>query len=283
MSSINGLNGREGTAISALRRCVPNLTMAISLLARPPRVGQRQIPWFSSRAFAVMGGIAVVVLVSMFTLDAAVIRGVAHVPRWVISVFHEITEFGKSGWFLWPLGVLFLVLAALPPVLTPFSQRVLAVIMVRVGFLFAAIAVPSLFATVVKRIIGRARPYVGGTLDPLLFSPFAWVPAYAGMPSGHATTAFAVLVAFGSLWPRARTILLVYAVLICISRPMVIAHYPSDVLAGALVGIAGAMMVRRYFADRGLGFSINPNGRILQFPGPSLRRIKAVARGLLAP
>jgi undecaprenyl-diphosphatase len=64
---------------------------------------------------------------------------------------------------------------------------------------------------------------------------------------------------------------------------MVIAHYPSDVLAGALVGIAGAMMVRRYFADRGLGFSINPNGRILQFPGPSLRRIKAVARGLLAP
>jgi membrane-associated phospholipid phosphatase len=283
MSSINGLNGREGTAISALRRCVPNLTMAISLLARPPRVGQRQIPWFSSRAFAVMGGIAVVVLVSMFTLDAAVIGGVAHVPRWVISVFHEITEFGKSGWFLWPLGVLFLVLAALPQVLTPFSQRVLAVIMVRVGFLFAAIAVPSLFATIVKRIIGRARPYVGGTLDPLLFSPFAWVPAYAGMPSGHATTAFAVLVAFGSLWPRARTILLVYAVLICISRPMVIAHYPSDVLAGALVGIAGAMMVRRYFADRGLGFSINPDGRILQFPGPSLRRIKAVARGLLAP
>jgi membrane-associated phospholipid phosphatase len=274
MSSINGFNRREGTAISALRRCVPNLTMAISLLARPPRVGQRQIPWFSSRAFAVMGGIAVVVLVSMFTLDAAVIRGVAHVPRWVISVFHEITEFGKSGWFLWPLGVLFLVLAALPPVLTPFSQRVLAVIMVRVGFLFAAI---------VKRIIGRARPYVGGTLDPLLFSPFAWVPAYAGMPSGHATTAFAVLVAFGSLWPRARTILLVYAVLICISRPMVIAHYPSDVLAGALVGIAGAMMVRRYFADRGLGFSIKPDGRILQFPGPSLRRIKAVARGLLAP
>jgi len=257
--------------------------MAISLLARPPRVGQRQIPWFSSRALAVMGGIAVVVLVSMFTLDAAVIRGVAHVPRWVISVFHEITEFGKSGWFLWPLGVLFLVLAVLPPVLTPFSQRVLAVIMVRVGFLFAAIAVPSLFATIVKRIIGRARPYVGGTLDPLLFSPFAWVPAYAGMPSGHATTAFAVLVAFGSLWPRARTILLVYAVLICISRPMVIAHYPSDVLAGAVVGIAGAMMVRRYFADRGLGFSINPDGRILQFPGPSLRRIKAVARGLLAP
>src|SRR5262245_21646208 len=134
MSSVNGLNRQEGMAISTLRRCVPNLTMAISLLARPPRLGQRQVPWFTSRALAVMGVIAVAVLVSMFTLDAAVIRGAAQVPRWVISVFREITEFGKSGWFLWPLGVLFLLLA-LPPVLTPFSQRVLAVIIVRVGFL----------------------------------------------------------------------------------------------------------------------------------------------------
>ena len=48
--------------------------------------------------------------------------------------------------------------AALPPVLTLFSQRVLAAVMVRVGFLFTAIAVPSLFVTIVKRIVGRARP-----------------------------------------------------------------------------------------------------------------------------
>src|SRR5262245_63920477 len=94
MSSINGLNPREGTAISALRRCVPNLTMAISLLVRPPRVGQRQIPWFSSRALAVMGGIAVVVLVSMFTLDAAVIHVVARVAGWVMYVLCGVPRFG---------------------------------------------------------------------------------------------------------------------------------------------------------------------------------------------
>jgi membrane-associated phospholipid phosphatase len=160
---------------------------------------------------------------------------------------------------------------------------VLAAVMVRVGFLFAAIAVPSLFVTIVKRIIGRARPNVGGSLDPFLFSPFKWHAAYAAMPSGHATTAFAVLVAFGTLWPRARTALLIYALLIAISRVVVTAHYPTDVLAGALVGVVGAMMVRRYFALRRLGFSIGPGGEVHQFPGPSLRRIKAVARGLLAP
>ena len=108
--------------------------------------------------------------------------------------------------------------------------------MVRVGFLFAAIAVPSLFVTIVKRMIGRARPMVGGSLDPTLFIPFEGHAAYAGTPSGHVTTAFAVFVAFGTLWPRARTALLIYALLIAASRVLVIAHYPGDAFAGALVG-----------------------------------------------
>ena len=102
------------------------------------------------------------------------------------------------------------------------------------------------------------------------------------MPSGHATTAFAVLAAFGSLWPRARTILLTYALLIAASRIVVTAHYPTDVAAGALVGIVGAVMVRRYFALRGLGFAVGPDGALRQLPGPSLKRIKTVARELLA-
>ena len=161
-------------------------------------------------------------------------------------------------------------------------QLVLTAMMVRVGFLFVAIAVPGLFVTIVKHIFGRARPRVGGSLDPFLFSPFSWTPAYAGLPSGHATTAFSVLVAFGSLWPRARTIMRIYALLIAASRVAVTAHYPSDVLAGALVGVMGALMVRRCFALRGLGFSIAPDGVLQQKPGPSLRRIKSVARELLA-
>jgi len=62
-----------------------------------------------------------------------------------------------------------------------------------------------------------------------------------------------------------------------------VAHYPTDVLAGALVGIIGAVLVRSYFARRHLGFTIGQVGRVHQYPGPSLRRMKAVARELLAP
>jgi membrane-associated phospholipid phosphatase len=282
--TITNFNREESAMVSALRRCVANVATAVTVLLRPAKANVPRLSVLELRSLAVAAAVAVVVvIVSMLTLDAAVIRGVGHLPRWIISVFDDITDFGKSGWFLWPLGILFVVLAALPSILTPFSQRVLAAVMVRIGFLFAAITLPSLFVTIVKRMIGRARPFVGGSLDPLLFSPFAWVPAYAGMPSGHATTAFAALVAFGTLWPRARTALVIYALLIAISRPMVIAHYPSDVFAGALVGMVGAMMVRRYFAERRLGFAIGPDGVVRQYPGPSLRRIKAVARELLAP
>ena len=88
-----------------------------------------------------------------------------------------------------------------------------------------AIALPGLFSSIVKNMIGRARPGVGGSLNPSLFDPFHWAPAYAGLPSGHATTAFAALAAFGMLWPRARTALLIFALLIAASRIIVTALY----------------------------------------------------------
>jgi membrane-associated phospholipid phosphatase len=274
----------SGKRQATLRRFMFNITMALTLVAQPARLHGPRFWWGKPRDRAIFAvAVVALMLILMVTIDAPAIRGVGHLPFWVVSAFDEFTDYGKSGWFLWPLGLLFLALCALSPTLTPFSQRVLATVIVRVGFLFMAIAVPSLFVTIVKRMIGRARPLVGGSLDPFLYSPFIWRPEYAGMPSGHATTAFAVLVAFGTLWPRARTVLLVYAVSIAISRVVVIAHYPSDVLAGALVGIAGAIIVRHYFAQRRLGFAIEPDGAIHQYPGPSRRRIKAVARGLLAP
>jgi membrane-associated phospholipid phosphatase len=285
MSAVNGLHhDADGAApLSAWRRCAANVLTALTILGRPARIHPRA-PWISSRQLAIAAAVFVAVFViGIVFIDAPATNAVMRLPRWLISFFDAITEYGKSGYFLWPLGILFLFLAAMPPVAPRFAQLVLASIMVRVGFLFAAIAVPSLFVTIVKRMIGRARPMVTGHVDPFAFSPFIWRADYAGLPSGHSTTAFAVLVAFGTLWPRARTAVLIYALLIAASRVVVTAHYPTDVLAGAVVGTVGALMVRRWFALRLLGFSIGPDGVPHQYPGPSLKRVKAVARDLLAP
>jgi len=280
MTAMNGMLPQQTTA-APLRRVVGNLYGALKILLRPARRQAEAwpLPW---QRIAIAAAVSLVIFVfGMLFVDAAAIRGVSHLPRWLIEFFDFITDFGKSGWFLWPLGLLFLVLAALPHMLTRISQRVLAAAMVRIGFLFWAIALPGIFTNIVKHIFGRARPGVGGSIDPTLFAPFSWPSAYAGLPSGHATTAFSVLVAFGTLFPRARTALLIYAALILLSRIAVTAHYPTDVMTGALVGAVGAMMVRRYFALRGLAFSIRADGSVRQFPGPSRKRLKAVARELL--
>jgi undecaprenyl-diphosphatase len=90
------------------------------------------------------------------------------------------------------------------------------------------------------------------------------------------------MVAISSLWPWARTYVLIYALMIAVSRVVVTAHYPTDVAMGALVGIVGALMVRRWFAMRRLGFSFGPDGAVHPYPGPSAKRTKAVARAVLA-
>jgi undecaprenyl-diphosphatase len=282
MTTANGIDTR-GDSLTPLQRCKANVAAALAVIAGPAKI--RLHPMFEwSRTLAIKAAIYFAVfLVCMFLIDAPLMRGVGHLPRWAVWFFGQITDFGKSGWFLWPLGLMYLALAALPAPLTKMSQAVLVAVQVRVGFLFLAIGIPSLFDTILKRMIGRARPTVGAHLDPFLFKPFIWRADFASLPSGHVTTAFAVMVAFGSLWPRWRTELLIYAGLIAISRMVVLAHFPSDVFVAALVGTFGALLVRRYFALRRLGFSIGPDGALHQYPGLSLKRIKAVARELLAP
>jgi undecaprenyl-diphosphatase len=273
----------DPTDQSPLRRWLANVEAAFTLLARPMR-GNVRDPWpIDWRRVGIAAAVFLAALLfGMFFIDGPIMRGVAHLPRSIVWCFDQITDFGKSGWFLWPLGVLFLALAVLPATLPRIPQLVLAAIMVRVGFLFVAIGLTGLFDAIIKRIIGRARPLTASVIDPTLFKPFIWRADYASLPSGHTTTAFAVLVAFGTLWPRSRTAFLVYALLIAVSRVVVSGHYPTDVLAGAVVGSVGAIMVRRWFALRHLGFSIGPDGAVHQWPGPSCRRIKAVARGLLS-
>jgi hypothetical protein len=136
MTVANGFNRLDDGPLSTMRRSASNVFAALKLLARPVR--PRPAPsWpLAPRAFAITAGIAAAVLVIlMMTIDAVSVRSVGYVPRWLVSVLDEITDYGKSSWFLWPLGLLFLALASLPPILTPFSQRVLAAIMVRVGFI----------------------------------------------------------------------------------------------------------------------------------------------------
>ena len=260
-----------------------NVEWGIATIARRPR-GNTLPRWRAGVYLLFLAVAAGIAIAAMILLDAAVAEAVRNFPSWVLFTFRELTDFGKSGWFLWPSGIFLLAIAlAASAPLPHFSRLLLAVLAVRVAFLFAAIALPSLAVTIVKRLIGRARPFVGGHVDPFLYMPPIWRPDYASMPSGHAATAFAAAIAVGLLWPRMCIPMLAYAFLIAASRVVLDAHYLSDVIVGAAAGTVGAFLMRDWFAARRLAFVVGEGGMISRLPGPLLARLRAVVRTLLFP
>jgi undecaprenyl-diphosphatase len=250
----------------------------------PPE--RRKLFWPVRGWITVVAVLAVlaVAAASMLLVDAFLIGKAHRLPEWLYKTFQWISMLGNSGWFLWSAGIVFIFLAASPKSrLTPVAQRVVAALMVRLGFLFLAVGLPALFTTIVKRFIGRARPYVWPDPHPHDFTPFVWDMAHTSLPSGHATNAFAAAIAIGGLWPRMRLPMWIFAAIIALSRIIVLAHFPSDIIVGAAVGIAGALLVRGWFASRRLAFTVGSDATIHRLPGPSWRRTKAVARTLLAP
>lgn len=273
------LIGKACAPETGLRRVAGNLCGWLALLGRRRRFAQSRLlpPWLRLAAGALAG--IVLVACAMLLIDARGFTFAGTLPLWFVDTFNEITDFGKSGWLLIPIGGL-IVLGAL--IATPAAGRIanlmLTSLIVRLGYVFIAIALPSLFVTIAKRLIGRLRPSVHG---PFVYVPWSWDAAHASMPSGHATTAVAAAIAVGALWPRARVVMWIYAVLILASRVIIQAHFVSDVLAAAFVGGFGAILLRNWFAARRLAFIPARDGTVRAMPGPSWRRVKMVARRLI--
>lgn len=82
----------------------------------------------------------------------------------------------------------------------------------------------------VKVTVGRERPLIEE------HPPLARAPTKLSFPSAHATSSIAGATALGRVEPRARPVLFALAAAICIGRPYLGMHYPSDVLAGAMLG-----------------------------------------------
>jgi undecaprenyl-diphosphatase len=170
---------------------------------------------------------------------------------------------------------LLLAVVLVAPAMHGASRRWLLAIGLRLQFVLLAIAVPLAFGELLKWIAGRGRPFVGGPANPFNFTPFAGTGAHASFPSAHSITAFALAFAIAAVWPRLRGVAIVYAFLIAFTRLVLLAHHPSDVVAGAMIGIIGAMCVRYWFAARGLGFAIGDRGLISPVAEGPLKRVAA--------
>jgi membrane-associated phospholipid phosphatase len=259
--------------------------MSATQLVRPPSHSRRaEAARKSARHVLLLVAIlGAAIITLMYALDVTEIGLMP--PRGTLSLWpvRILTDFGKSAYVLWLLAGMLFAVAIISPRLRATSRSVLLGFGTRLQFLFFAVLVPVLTGEAIKWVVGRGRPFVGGEANAFNFAHFAGTEAYASFPSGHAITSFALAFAVSAVWPRARAAMIVYAVLIAISRLVLLAHHPSDVVAGALIGVVGAMFVRYWFAARRLGFAIRRDGAIVPLAGPSLGHLKRVAREASAP
>ena len=210
-----------------------------------------------------VAGLAALIIVLMLAFDATEIGLMPARGSPELGPVRILTDFGKDTYVLWTLAAIFVVIGLAYPVVRSRLRPSLARFAIRVEYLFLAVALPVSVAELIKWIVGRGRPFVGGKANAFNFVPFTGTEAYFSFPSAHAVTAFALAFAVTAIRPRLWVVAFAYALLIGLSRLILLAHHPSDVVGGALIGIVGAMAVRYWFAARRVGFDIHGDGKIV--------------------
>ena len=150
-----------------------------------------------------------------------------HVEHWIVGL--------RVGWLNWffvglswigSYGLVWIAIALLLALLWRRPSLFFTVV--------AADAAADVLAELGKVIVHRHRPYEHQLGPPTSSYSF---------PSGHAATSFACATVLSALAPRWRVPFFVLATMIALSRLYNGVHYPTDVVAGALLGVFVALLV----------------------------------------
>jgi undecaprenyl-diphosphatase len=181
--------------------------MSLSELVAPPALAELGASWG---------------LWELQALDERVLAAARGAPRPLVPVFLAATVVG-GGWGL----------VAIVPFLIRAATRAHA------AWLLGAITAQSAIVSALKSLVGRVRP-----CDALAWCVPLGVasPGGASFPSGHAAGSFAFAAFVAARAPRWGPPAFVWAALVAWSRCVLGVHYPSDVLAGAILGAAVGLL-----------------------------------------
>ncbi len=130
-----------------------------------------------------------------------------------------------------------------------------------IGLISSGIAVQAF-----KHVLGRARPRV--TYETLFIGPSMSFD-YDSFPSGHTTLVFCLAYILSRIYPRYTVPFYLYALLAAADRVVGLSHFPSDLVAGVILGTVAGQLVLRL--DR--SGTVHPDGlasRQKQSPPPAI-------------
>lgn len=143
------------------------------------------------------------------------------------AIFLSITALGNYG-LVW-------VLLGLALILTKKYRHIGITLMLALAFSFV---VTNL---VLKNMVQRPRPFISYDYLKALMSNAS---GYS-FPSGHATSAFAAAMVFYKYLPKYKVVFFGIASLVAFSRLYLLVHYPTDVIAGSMLGIISGWVAYR--------------------------------------
>jgi lipid A 4'-phosphatase len=245
---------KDGLAAPILVRCY----RLVERGAAAARTGLQAFAAWRIMTAVVVTTIAVVLLANF--VDRPVLLSLHARDADVRALFGAISNLGEAwGWLL----LFALAFAALhwgghAPALRRYAERLRASSAVP-ALLFAAVVSAGLTVDLLKIGFGRTRPKLLFGRGLYGFDGPSWRPDHWSFPSGHTATIVALATALWWLRPRHMLFYASVAALVAASRVVVGAHYPSDVIAGALVAVLTTRAVVWVFAHSGIAPAI-PGG-----------------------
>ncbi|MDD2950897.1 MAG: phosphatase PAP2 family protein [Sulfuricurvum sp.] len=153
------------------------------------------------------------------------------------TFFHAVTQFGDSKY---PLLGTFLFYLIYRKSDKHFARKNL--------YIFSTVAISGLIVDIVKVIAGRMRPELFFENQQYGFSGFKFESAFYSFPSGHSATAFSFFIALALLNPKYKPLFIALALLIVLSRIILLQHYLSDVAIGSAIGAFSSYWIyHRYY------------------------------------
>ncbi|MBI5561130.1 MAG: phosphatase PAP2 family protein, partial [Deltaproteobacteria bacterium] len=118
---------------------------------------------------------------------------------------------------------------------------------------FFSVALAGIAVNILKAAFERPRMnYHGFSIMTLLENPSFFDPMKRldSFPSGHTSVSFAFASALSSIYPQLGFLLYPLAFLVALARVYLTSHYPTDTVAGVMVGLGAAYVLARRSKER---------------------------------